>query len=165
MLFNSILTLVFFLVTGRFTFSSDKVIMIQVVKTTITTFYSILPLSLVASEVDHNFFLILINLSTPLFVPYIYLRVFISNFFQAWKFTEANTGNAIARLSGTYSLIAVFYHSHNIELLVLIRTIGSLIRAIYIGVSSRLGLSLTLRFSKRNVKVEFLKFHSRQQNR
>ena len=160
-LFNSLIALVFFLVAGHFASPSfvGKVAIIQLVETISASFFSVLPFQLVTREVAHYYassqdytkviyttlsyslivspFLIFLLffpsylwLSIPYFVLYLYTSYQFQLLSGLGKFAEANVGNAILTLARWgLSVIAVFYHS--IELLILIWTLGALIRAIY----------------------------------
>ena len=160
-LFNSLIALIFFLVAGHFASPSfvGKVAIIQLVEVITASFFSALPYSLVTREVAHYyassqdytkviytslsysllvspflFFLLFFPsylwLSIPYFVLFIYTSYQLQLLSGLGKFTEANIGNAVFTLARWgLSVIAVFYHS--IELLILVWTLGTLIRAIY----------------------------------
>ena len=160
-LFNSLVALAFFLVAGHFASPSfvGKVAIIQLVETITASFFSVLPFQLVTREVVHHyassqdyskvvytsltysllvspfllflfFFPSYLWLSIPYFVLFIYTSYQLQLLSGLGKFTEANIGNAIFTLTRWgLSIVAVLYHS--IELLILIWTLGALIRAIY----------------------------------
>lgn len=160
-LFNTLIALAFFLVAGRFASPSfvGKVAIIQLVEIFTASLFSILPYSLVTREIAQYYassqdytkiiytslsYSLLISpflLFLFLFPPYLWLSIpyFILFLYTSYqlrllsglgKFTEANIGNIIFTLvRWGFSIIAVFYHS--IELLILIWTLGALIKAIY----------------------------------
>ncbi|QXJ34895.1 oligosaccharide flippase family protein [Saccharolobus shibatae] len=160
-LFNSIVALVFFLIAGHFATPSfvGKVAIIQLMETIAGSFFSILPYGLVTREVSHYYasskdynriaytslsysllvspiFLFLfffpsyLWLSIPYFILYIFMNYQGQLLSGLGKFTEVNVGSAIFTLSRWgLSIIAIFYHS--IELLILIWTLGALLKALY----------------------------------
>ena len=160
-LFNSLLALAFFLVAGHFASPSfvGKVAIIQLIETITASFFSVLPFQLVTREVAHYYassqdytkivytslsFSLLVSpfllfllffpsylwLSIPYFLLYLYTSYQSQLLFGLGKFTEANIGNVIFTLARWgFPIIAVFYHS--IELLILIWTLGALVKAIY----------------------------------
>ena len=160
-LFNSLLALVFFLAAGHFASPSfvGKVAIIQLVETITASFFSVLPFQLVTREVAHYYALsqdytkviytalsysllvspfLLFLLFFPsylwLSIPYFFLYLYSSYQSQLLSglgmFTEVNVGNTIFTFARWgISVIAVFYH--NIKLMILIWTLGALIRAIY----------------------------------
>ena len=160
-LFNSLIALVFFLVAGHFASPSfvGKVAIIQLIETVTVSFFSILPFQLVTREVAHLYassqeyvkviytsltysllvspfllFLLFFPSYLWLSIPYFILFIYTSYQFQLLsglgKFTEANVGNAIFTIARWgLSTIAAFYHS--IELLILIWTLGALVKAVY----------------------------------
>ena len=160
-LFNSLVALAFFLVAGRFASPSfvGKVAIIQLAEVITASFFSILPGSLVTREVAHYYassqdytkiaytalsYSLLISpfllfllffpsylwLSIPYFVLFIYTNYQLRLLSGLGKFTEANIGNAIFTLTRWgLSIIAIFYHS--VDLLIVIWTLGALVRTIY----------------------------------
>ena len=160
-LFNSLLALIFFLVAGHFASPSfvGKVAVIQLMETITASFFSVLPFPLVSREVTHYYassqnylkiiytsltysllvspFLLFLLffpqylwLSIPYFVLFIYTSYQLQLLTGLGKFTEANMGNAIFTLiRWGFSIFAIFYHS--IKLLILIWTLGALVKAIY----------------------------------
>ena len=160
-LFNSLLALVFFFVAGHFASPSfvGKVAIIQLVETVITSFFSVLPFPLITREVAHlyassqdytkmvytsltysllvsPFLLFLLFFPSYLWISIPYFLLFLITTYQSQlltglgKFTEVNIGNAIfTQVRWGVSIIAVFYHS--IKLLILIWTLGLLVRVIY----------------------------------
>ena len=160
-LFNSLVALVFFLIAGHFASPSfvGKVAIIQLVETITASFFSVLPFQLVTREVAHYyassqdcakaiyttlsysllvsplllfllFFPSYLWFSIPYFVLYLYSSYQSQLLSGLGKFTEVNIGNTIFTLARWgLSVIAVFYHS--IELLILIWTVGALVKAIY----------------------------------
>ena len=160
-LFNSLVALTFFLVAGHFASPSfvGKVAIIQLVEVITASFFSILPGSLVTREVAHYnassqdytkivytvlsysllispfllfllFFPSYLWLSIPYFVLFIYTNYQSQLLSGLGKFTEVNIGNVIFTLARWgLPIIAIFYHS--IELLIIIWTLGALVKAIY----------------------------------
>ena len=160
-LFNALVALVFFLVAGHFASPSfvGKVAIIQLVETITASLFPVLPFQLVTREVAHYyassqdytkviytsltysllaspfllfllFFPSYLWLSIPYFILYLYTSYQSQLLSGVGKFTEVNVGNAIFTLARWgISVIAVFYHS--IELLILIWTVGALVKAMY----------------------------------
>ena len=160
-LFNSLVALVFFLVAGHFASPSfvGEVAIIQLVETITISFFSVLPFQLVTREVAHYYassqdytkviyttlsysllispfllFLLFFPSYLWLSIPYFVLFLYSSYQFQLLsglgKFTEASVGNAVFTIARWgLSVVAIFYHS--IELLILIWTMGALVKAIY----------------------------------
>ena len=160
-LFNALVALVFFLVAGHFASPSfvGKVAIIQLVETITISFFPILPFQVVTREVAHYyassqdytkviytsltysllaspfllfllFFPSYLWLSIPYFILYLYTSYQSQLLSGIGKFTEVNVGNAIFTLARWgLSVVAVFYHS--IELLILIWTVGALVKAMY----------------------------------
>ena len=160
-LFNSLIALAFFLVAGRFASPSfvGKVAIVQLVETITISFFPVLPIQLVTREVAHYYassqdynkviytsltyslltspFLLFLLLfpsylwfSIPYFILYLYTSYQSQLLSGLGKFTEVNVGNTIFTIARWgLSIIAVFYHS--LELLILIWTVGALIKAIY----------------------------------
>ena len=160
-LFNSLVALAFFLVAGHFASPSfvGKVAIIQLVETVTASFFSILPFTLVTREVAHLyassqdytkivytsltysllvspfllflfFFPSYLWLSIPYFILFLYTSYQLQLLSGLGKFTEVNIGNTIFTLTRWgLSIVAVVYHS--IILLILIWTLGALVKAIY----------------------------------
>ena len=160
-LFNSLIALAFFLAAGHFASPSfvGKVAIIQLVETITVSFFSALPFQLVTREVAHYYassqdyakivytsltYSLLISpfllflfffpsylwLSIPYFALYIYTSYQLQLLSGLGKFTEANIGNTIFTLTRWgLSIVAVFYRS--IEILIIIWTLGALVKAIY----------------------------------
>ncbi|WP_016731924.1 oligosaccharide flippase family protein [Saccharolobus islandicus] len=160
-IFNSVLALVFFLVAGHFTTPSfvGKVAIIQLMETITGSFFSILPYQLVIREVSHHYassqgydkiiytslsYSLLISpfllflfffpsylwMSIPYFILYLFTNYQGQLLTGLGKFTEVNVGNALFTISRWgLSIVAIFYHS--VELLILIWTLGALLKVIY----------------------------------
>ena len=158
---NALAALAFFFVAGHFASPSfvGKAAMIQLVEVLTTSLFSILPRSLLIREIAHYyassqdytkiiytsltypllvspfllfllFFPSYLWLSIPYFILFIYTNYQISLLTGLGKFTQVNVGNAIFTLmKWGLSIIAIFYHS--IILLILIWTLGALVKAIY----------------------------------
>ena len=184
-LFNSIVALLFFLVAGHFASPSfvGKVAIIQLVETITSSFFSVLPFQLVTREVAHYyassqdytkviytsltysllispFFLFLLIfpsylwLSIPYFIIYLYTSYQFQLLSGLGKFGEANVGSVIFTLTRWgLSIIAVLYH--NVELLILIWTFGTLVRAIYYQRLLPLRLYIDWQIFKKIVKDGF----------
>ncbi|BDB99867.1 oligosaccharide flippase family protein [Saccharolobus caldissimus] len=160
-IFNSVLALIFFLIAGHFTIPSfvGKVAIIQLMEIITSSFFSILPYQLITREVSHHYassqdynkiiytslsYSLLISplllfllffpsylwMSIPYFVLYLFTNYQGQSLTGLGKFTEVNVGNALFTISRWgLSIIAIFYHS--VELLILIWTLGALLKAIY----------------------------------
>ena len=160
-LFNSLVALFFFIVAGHFASPSfiGKIAIIQLIEAITASFFSVLSPQLVTREVAHYYassqdytkviytslsysllvspfllFLIFFPsylwLSIPYFILYLYTSYQSQLLSGLGKFTEVNIGTAIFTLvRWGLSVIAVFYHS--IELLILIWTLGALVRTVY----------------------------------
>jgi hypothetical protein len=122
-------------------------------------FFSILPYQLVTREVSHSyassqgydklvytslsysllvsplllfllFFPSYLWISIPYFVIYLFTNYQGQLLTGLGKFTEVNVGNAVFTISRWgFSIIAIFYHS--VELLILIWTLGAVMKAVY----------------------------------
>ena len=184
-LFNSLVALVFFLVAGHFVSPSfvGKVAIIQLVEVITASFFSVLHYSLITREVAHYyasshdytkviyttlsysllvspfllfllFFPSYLWISIPYFVLYLYINYQLQLLSGLGKFTEANIGNAIFTLARWgLSIFAVFYHS--IELLIIIWTLGALVKAIYYQRFLPFKFYIDKRIFKEIVKVGF----------
>ncbi|WP_016730737.1 oligosaccharide flippase family protein [Saccharolobus islandicus] len=160
-IFNSVLGLVFFLIAGHFTTPSfvGEVAIIQLMETITGSFFSILPYQLITREVSHHYassqgynkiiytslsYSLLISplllfllffpsylwMSIPYFILYLFTNYQGQLLTGLGKFTEVNVGNALFTISRWgLSIVAIFYH--NVELLILVWTLGALIKAIY----------------------------------
>ena len=184
-LFYSLVALVFFLIAGHFASPSfvGKVAIIQLVETITASFFSVLPFQLVTREAAHYYALsqnytkvvstvlsysLLVSpfllfllffpsylwLSIPYFLLFIYTTYQLQLLSGLGKFTEANIGSMIfALMRWGLSIVAVFYHS--IELLILIWTVGALIKAIYYQRFLPFRLYIDWQVFKEIVKVGF----------
>ncbi|BFI76536.1 oligosaccharide flippase family protein [Sulfurisphaera ohwakuensis] len=182
-LFNSLMALIFFLIAGHFATPSfvGKVAIIQLMETIAGSFFAILPYSLVTREVSYHYasskdynkiahtslsysllvspiFLFLfffpsyLWLSVPYFILYLFINYQSRLLNGLGKFTEVNAGNAVFTVSRWgLSIIAIFYHS--IELLILIWTIGALLRAIYYQHYLPFKFSIDINIFKEIIKV------------
>ncbi|WP_432518123.1 oligosaccharide flippase family protein [Saccharolobus islandicus] len=184
-LFNSVLALAFFLVAGHFTTPSfvGKVAIIQLMETITGAFFSILPYQLVTREVSHSyassqgydklvytslsysllvsplllfllFFPSYLWMSIPYFVIYLFTNYQGQLLTGLGKFTEVNVGNAVFTISRWgFSIIAIFYHS--VELLILIWTLGAVMKAVYYQIYLPFKFSLDKTTFKEIAKVGF----------
>mgnify|MGYP001770725366 CR=1 FL=1 len=184
-LFNSLVALAFFFVAGRFASPPfvGKVAIIQLVEVITASFFSVLPFQLVTREVAHYyassqdytkviytsltysllvspfllflfFFPSYLWLSIPYFVLFIYTTYQLQLLSGLGKFGEANIGNAIFTLARWgLSIIAIFYHS--IEMLIIIWTLGALVKAIYYQRLLPFKLYIDWQILKETVKLGF----------
>ena len=184
-LFNSLFALTFFLVAGRFASPSfvGKITIIQLGETITTSFLPVLPLQLVTREVAHHYassqdytkvvytsltcslllspfllFLLFFPSYLWLSIPYFILNLYTSYQLQLLsglgKFTEVNIGNAIFILARWgLSIVAIFYHS--IELLIVIWTLGALVKTIYYQRFLPFRLYIDWKILKETVKLGF----------
>ena len=184
-LFNSLVALAFFLIAGHFASPSfvGKVAVIQLVEIITTSFFSVLPFQLVTREIAHYYatsqectkvvytsltysllaspfllFLIFFPsylwLSIPYFILYLYTNYQLQLLSGLGKFTESSIGNVIFTLARWgLSIVAVFYRS--IELLILIWTLGALVKAVYYQRFLSFRLYIDWRIFKEIVKVGF----------
>ena len=183
--FNSLVALTFFLVAGHFASPSfvGKIAIIQLVEVFVASFFSVLPGPLFTREVAHHYalsqdytkivytalsysllvspFLLFLLFfpsylwySIPYFVLFIYTNYQSQLLSGLGKFTEVNIGNAIFTLARWgLSIVAVFYHS--IKMVILIWTIGALLKAIYYQRFLPFKLYIDKQVFKEIVKVGF----------
>nr|WP_225968778.1 oligosaccharide flippase family protein [Sulfolobus islandicus] len=184
-LFNSVLGLVFFLIAGHFATPSfvGKVAIIQVTEIFTGYLFSILPYQLITREVAHYYsssqcynrivymslsYSVLISpfllflfffpsylwMSIPYFILYLFTNYQGQLLTGLGKFTEVNIGNALFTISRWgFSIVAIFYHS--VELLILIWTLGALLKVIYYQLYLPFKLFIDKTIFKEIVKVGF----------
>ncbi|MEJ2772260.1 oligosaccharide flippase family protein [Stygiolobus sp. CP850M] len=160
-LFNTVLGLIFFLIAGYFATPSfiGKISIIQVTEIFTGYLFSILPYQLITREVAHYYsssqcynrivytslsYAVLVSplllfllffpsylwMSIPYFVLYLFTNYQGQLLTGLGKFTEVNVGNAVFTIfRWGFSIIAIFYHS--VELLILIWTLGAVMKAVY----------------------------------
>ena len=182
-LFNTLLAFLFFLIAGHFTSPGfvGKVAIIQLMETIAGTFFMLLPGNLITREITDKFsnkenyqniiytsltysllispiFLILLFFpnylyySIPYFILYVYTNYQAAILSGLGKFTEVNIGNIIFTIARWgLSIITIFYHS--IILLIIIWTLGSLIKLIYYHLFIPFKLELDIKIAKEIIKV------------
>ncbi|WP_287689625.1 oligosaccharide flippase family protein [Metallosphaera javensis (ex Sakai et al. 2022)] len=184
-IFNSLVALLFFLVAAHYSTPSfvGKVAIIQLVETITASFIPLLPFNLVTRDISHKYgssqdhailgytalsyslsispiflFLLLFPsylwLSVPYFILYLFSRYQSQVLSGIGKFTEVNVGNAIFTVSRWgFSAIAVLYHS--ISLLILVWTIGALVKVLYYNLHFPFRFHFDLQIAKEIAKRGF----------